>query len=306
MAKREATVRTRSALPLLCLAVLVLAALFGAADPPPTATPPPGGAGAGSMEEVSKQLSNPIASIWSIAFQQNNYRLEFTGHSDQWNSNFNFQPMLPVGLTDDWGLITRPVVTLVNSAPHPGRHDPSQLERTTKLGDTILTEMVAPSARLVGNWLLGIGPTFTFPTATSDFTGQGRWQVGPAAMVGYMAQKWIAGVFLQNWTSFAGDSRRPGTNQMNLMPIAAFFLPNRWTIGYSGNIIANWKADSSEAWTIPIGSGASKLLMAGRLPVKLGVAAQYMVRHPSNFGQKWNVQINIVPVIPKLVKGNLL
>ncbi len=297
--------RTRSALPLLCLAVLVLVAAFAAADPPPTATPPPGGAGAGSMEEVNKQLSNPIGSTWSIAFQQSNYRLEVAGHSDQWSSNLNFQPMLPVRLTKDWFLITRPIVTLMNSVPYLEPQDPSQLRRTTTLGDTVLTEMVGPSARLVGNWLLGIGPTFTFPTAASDLTGQGKWQVGPAAVLGYMSQKWIAGVFVQDWASFAGDRERPDTDQMKLQPIMAFFLPNRWTIGYSGTLVANWKADSSEAWTIPVGVSVSKLLMAGRLPVKVGIAAQYMVRHPSSFGQKWNFQISVTPVIPNLVKGIL-
>ena len=28
--------------------------------------------------------------------------------------------------------------------------------------------------------------------------------------------------------------------------------------------------------------------------------------NPSVFGQRWNVQIAITPVIPKLIKGNLL
>jgi len=51
------------------------------------------------------------------------------------------------------------------------------------------------------------------------------------------------GAFVQNWTSFGGSGNRPDTNQMNLQPFAAYFLPNGWSIGYSGNILANWKAD---------------------------------------------------------------
>ena len=38
---------------------------------------------------------------------------------------------------------------------------------------------------------------------------------------------------------------------------------------------------------------------------KLGLAAQYMVHHPDNFGQTWNIQLAVVPVLPKLIKGNL-
>jgi hypothetical protein len=30
-----------------------------------------------------------------------------------------------------------------------------------------------------------------------------------------------------------------------------------------------------------------------------------MVHHPDNFGQEWNIQLSVTPVIPKLIKGNL-
>jgi hypothetical protein len=44
----------------------------------------------------------------------------------------------------------------------------------------------------------------------------------------------------------------------------------------------------------------------GRLSVKLQVAGQYMPIHPDNFGQEWNVQFTVAPVLPKLIKGTLL
>jgi len=286
--------------------VALTAAPAWAADVPGATAPLEGEAQGGSLDEVSKELSNPVSSIWSIAFQQNNYLLDIQRKEDRWNSNLNFQPTLPVALTKNWNLITRPVVTLLNSAPHPNPHNPAEIERTTAFGDTVLMEMLTPTPRLVGKWLLGIGPTFIFPTASSDFTGQGKWQVGPAAVLGYLSGKWIVGGFVQNWTSFGGSGNRPDTNQMNLQPFAGYFLPGGWSIGYSGNILANWKADSSgDVWTVPIGVGIGKLIKLGPLPVKIGLAAQYMVHHPDNFGQKWNIQLSVTPVIPKLIKGSL-
>lgn len=117
--------------------------------------------------------------------------------------------------------------------------------------------------------------------------------------------KWILGVFPQNWTSIAGDSDRQNVNQMNLQPLASYFLPDGWNIGYSGNILANWEADSDEVWTVPIGLGISKVVRVGRLPVKFGLALQWMPIHPDSFGQQWNVQLIVSPVIPKLIKGTL-
>ncbi len=92
---------------------------------------------------------------------------------------------------------------------------------------------------------------------------------------------------------------------MNLQPIASYFLKDGWSIGHSGNILADWKAGSGNVWTVPLGAGVSKVVKFVRLPVKLALAVQYMPIHPHEFGQKWNVQVGIVPVIPKLIKGSL-
>ena len=292
-------------LSLVCLLIILTAGFLWAADAPVT-TAPSGGEPEASLTEINKKLTNPVSDLWSIAFQQNNYMLDMgAGQPDHWNSNLNFQPVLPVALTSNWNLITRPVVTLFNSVPHPDPHNPTDIDRTTGFGDTVLMELVSPSPKLVGNWLLGVGPTFIFPTASSDYTGQGKYQVGPAVLVGYLSKKWILGALLQNWTSFGGSGNQ-NVNQMNLQPIAAYFLPEGWSIGYSGNILANWKADSAgDVWTIPLGLSVSKVLKVGKLPVRIALAGQYMVHHPDVGGQKWNIQLMVVPVIPKLIKGNL-
>ena len=93
---------------------------------------------------------------------------------------------------------------------------------------------------------------------------------------------------------------------MNLQPIAAYFLPDGWSIGYSGNVLGNWKASSAgDVWTVPLGLALSKVFKFGRLPVKIALAGQYMVHQPDSFGQKWDFQLTVAPVLPKLIKGNL-
>ena len=257
-----------------------------------------------SLTELNKKLTNPVSEIWSIAFQQNNYYMDKPA---RWNSNLNFQPVLPIALTRKWNLITRPVVTLFNSTPYPRVTTTGvDIERTIAFGDTILMFNVSPAPSIAGNWLLGIGPTFILPTAASDYTGQGKYQVGPSAIVGYLSKEWILGAFVQNWKSFDGDDDRADAHQMNLQPIAAIFFGEGWGIGYSGNVLANWKADDpSDTWTVPLGLAVSKVEKFGKLPVKLSLAIQWMPIHPRAFGQEWNLQIQVVPVIPKLIKGIL-
>jgi len=260
------------------------------------------------LGEINKQLTNPVSSLWSITFQQNNFVLDpGNGQAERWSSNLLFQPVLPIAISPDWNLITRPVVPLFVSAPHPDPQpsNPTHIGRSTAFGDITLLQLVSPSPELAGNWLLGLGPTWQFPTAGSSPTGSGKYQVGPGALVGYLSDKWIAGVLFQNWWSFAGKDSRPSTNSMNLQPFLSYFLPHGWSIGYSGNVLANWKNASSDTWTVPLGIQIAKVVKFGKLPVRFGLAGQWMPVQPDSFGQKWNIQLVVSPVLPKLVKGYL-
>ena len=263
-----------------------------------------------SATELNKKLTNPVSEIWSLQFQENNFRVSpGPGEGDRWNTNLIFQPVMPVAINADWNLITRPVLPLFVSTPRPDPEpgDPANIGRSTAFGDITLLQLVSPSPELAGNWLLGAGPSWIFPTAGSDFTGQGKYQVGPAALVGYLSEKWILGGLFQEWWSFAGSGKRDAVAQMNFQPIAAYFLPNGWSVGYSGNILANWKNDAGSDWTVPIGMQVSKVVkLGGKLPVKLALGVQWMAVQPDRYGQQWNLQLNITPVIPKLIRGHLV
>ena len=94
---------------------------------------------------------------------------------------------------------------------------------------------------------------------------------------------------------------------MNLQPFVAYFLPDGWSVGYSGTVLANWKADKAgDVWTVPLGLIVGKVVKIGKIPVRIGLAGQYLVHRPDTLGQKWNIQFKVVPVIPKLIKGNLV
>ena len=93
---------------------------------------------------------------------------------------------------------------------------------------------------------------------------------------------------------------------LQLRPFFVYLLGDGWGIGTSPNILVNWYANkSSNDLTFPIGLNVSKVVKVGILPVKFHVQGQYMPVHPDVFGQKWNLQFAITPVIPKLIKGNI-
>jgi hypothetical protein len=147
---------------------------------------------------MSKQAANPLASLSLMQFQQNTNWIGLPSkQGEAVQSNLQFQPLLPVSVTDNWNLIARPVLQMYNSTPYVS--PTGQVKRETGFGDTVLAFALSPGHSLVGNWLLAAGPTFILPTATETLIGQKKWQSGPTVAVGYAGEHFLTYVFTQQW-----------------------------------------------------------------------------------------------------------
>ncbi len=66
----------------------------------------------GSGPSLQEQAQNPIASLISVPFQSNwNFG---TGMLDRMQYVMNVQPVYPATLSDDWNLIIRPIIPIIN------------------------------------------------------------------------------------------------------------------------------------------------------------------------------------------------
>jgi hypothetical protein len=147
------------------------------------------------IDDVAKQLNNPVADLWALNFQFNRYYLQGSATDRTREQDLmNFQPVLPVHLTSEWNLITRPVFPFVFSSPNfePGEG----WDEKSGLGDIALVSLASP-AKLTNGVIWGAGPTLIFPTATNDALGQGKYQAGPAAVGLYMGKEWVFGSLAQ-------------------------------------------------------------------------------------------------------------
>jgi len=254
-----------------------------------------------SAAEVSKQAANPLANLWLMQIQQNtNWVGMPANNGNRVQSNLQFQPLMSVKVNDDWNLITRPVLQMFNSTPFLDQT--GQDKRVTAFGDTVLALALSPSRKLAGNWLLAAGPSFIFPTATNSLLGQNTWQVGPAAAVGYQGKNFITYVFPQQWFSVGGDGRK--ASHMLLYYAFVHVYSNGWSVGTNPSMSVDWEASRGNKLAFPVGLQVGKLRKLGPLPVKFDVQAQYYAVRPQVYGPKWNLQLQITPILPSLIKRN--
>jgi hypothetical protein len=251
-----------------------------------------------SSTEINEKVSDPISVTWSLKFK-NTITFEDVGsHGERTDYKLQFQPTLPVWLSPEWKLIARPEFTFLEDTPYASHGD---VNHAAGVGDTNLDLVVSPK---LGPWLLALGPTFVFPTANLDQTGKGKWQAGPAGVLGYRIPGWLAVLIAEQWWSFAGASERATQNHLNLQYIVSYFVGDGWSVGTSPTIQFDWRASSGNQVTFPFGPTVGKVVkLGGVAPVKLELQGNYIPVHPSDNGARGIIQFNIIPVIPAPIAG---
>jgi hypothetical protein len=253
-----------------------------------------------SAAALAQEASNPFASSWALQLQQNNNWTEMPRGDDRVQSNLVFQPLISLRLTEKQGLIIRPMVPMVNSIPHFDQS--AQNERTTGFGDTVLA-FALPRPLLGGRLMVAAGPTFIFPTASTDLLSQQTWQVGPDAGAVLLGKHFIAYAFAQQWFKIGGHGR--DTNQMSGTFNFTYLFANGWTIGTQPQLSVDWEARGGERGTFGLGPQIGKMCKCGGLPTLLQLQVQYFPIRPDVGGPKWNIQLQATPTIPALIKRAL-
>jgi len=256
-----------------------------------------------NLEELGKQLNNPISSVWNITTQSNMYFYKGDlSPAYRGQFVFNFQPVLPIPLTKNWTLIPRPVIPILANPYIRGVNSATgfpEWSHTGGFGDIALVTVLSPN---IPGVILGFGPTFIFPTAPTHDLGQGKFQMGPAVVLGFISKKWVGGIFPQHWWSVAGSRATPVTTQTNIQYFLARMLPGAWQISMSPNILINWRADGRNQVTFPLGFGVGRTFRLGGVPIQSALEFQWMPVYPDDFGQRFNIRFSFKPVLPSLIK----
>ena len=270
----------------------------------------PNGASASDVAETGRKLSNPLSDVWALfsRFDVNFADGDVNSGGSKVGGAMVFQPILPVPLSGEganrWNLITRPTLPVLFSQPVPTGL--STFDHTGGLGDFQLPTVIAPPT---GNWILGAGPAFLFPTATDDAFGRQQYGLGPAAVVGYRSESATFGAFGQYYFGVGSTGgREPGVRDASYLTLLFFLsvnLPNAWQFGFNPTITYDARAIPGSRWNVPVGLMVAKTTLLGKLPVKFNFGVEYSVVSQDVYGDRAKLVLEVIPVIPALIRRPL-
>ena len=236
------------------------------------------------LEKLAKEFSDPLTTLPQL-FVQDAYTPANYGTDAPLNrviARLIF-PRIPQFTLLPLVQLVRPSVSLVTVPTGSGS------QTRTEFGDMQLFDAFVLPWRPVERLMIGVGPTFVFPTATDKAAGQGAWQVGPLFAAIYKGIPWLlAGCLIQNPISFAYTSPdRQSVSTFLFQPLVLVALPDGWYVKSADSTwVLNWRHGTSTL--LPLSFGIGRVLVRGGLP-------------PLNFyvSGEWMAYRQFAPVAPQ-------
>jgi hypothetical protein len=248
-----------------------------------------------SEDDLRAKTQNPVGSLISVPFENN---VDF-GAPNGTAYILNFQPVIPVTV-GNWNLINRPILPIVYVPGFigglPGLPAGAPGDDEFGLGDLNYSVFVSPAKP--GKLIWGIGPSLTLRTATSKQLGSGKWSAGPTVVVLAQPKPFSLGILMRQLWSYAGADSRPDVSQFLVQPFANYNFDGGWFLFTDPVITANWKADSGQKWTVPLGGGVGRLFTLGKQPINMRLGGYGNVVRP-DFAPKGALKFTVQLLFPK-------
>ena len=237
--------------------------------------------------DLSRKLANPVADLISVPIQSNTDFGVGTGDGTVWRTNI--QPVIPFGISEDWNLISRTILPVIDQeglAPAGDALDASGL------GDTVQSFFFSPKE---SSPIWGVGPVLLIPSATDDLLGGEKWGIGPTAVILKQEGPWTYGALANHLWDFAGDDNRGAVNATFLQPFVSYITPTKTTYSLNTEATYDWHNDQ---WIVPVNFVVSQLFKIGDQPVQAFVGARYYVETPTG-GPEWGLRLGMTFLFPK-------
>ncbi len=239
--------------------------------------------GEDGVEKVAAQLANPLAPVTTLAAQ---VRAEFgNGPQDSTHYTVRLQPSFFKPLAGNAAFLLRTILPF-RAIDFPGRAD--------GVGDLTLVPYYVPD--ITRKVFVGYGASLGMPTASNDLLGSGKWSAGPAVIFAVTGQPFTWGALAQHAWSVAGPADRAGLSVTTVQPFATYLLGGGWSLNLTSETSYNWRAQAGGSWTVPVTTGASKVMEFGGRYVNFGAALVSYPKKP-DFAPDWELRFAATYVV---------
>jgi hypothetical protein len=249
----------------------------------------PSPSGTDDSAELAKKLSNPIANLISVPIK---YSWDTgIGPAEADRSTYIVQPVIPFEISTDWNLITRTImpVYIDSQSPVPGG------KKASGAGDILQSFFFSPKAPTSSGWIWGVGPAISYPTASNDSLGSGKWSAGPTVVLLKQESGWTYGLLANQLWSFAGSDNRQNVSAAFVQPFVSYTTKTYTTYGLNTQSTYDWKTSQ---WTAPVYLSVAQLVKFGKQPVSFQLSYHNFVEHPL-YAPDWGVDFQATLLFPK-------
>jgi hypothetical protein len=236
---------------------------------------------------LAQELSNPIASLYTLPMQLN-FDQDLGANGEGSQTLLNLQPLIPFSLNEDWHLISRSIVPLIDQQDVAWKG-----QDETGVGDVIQSLFLSPSETPDHGWIWGVGPAASLPTASHDAFGIDSWAFGPTAVVLKTKETWTVGALVSHlWSIDEGSDDYNGTY---FEPWISYVTPTNTTISLSFESIYDWNNDDL---ALPLNFIVDQLVTIADRPVSIGAAVKYWADSAEGGPEDWGLRLQVTLIWP--------
>ena len=217
-----------------------------------------------SLEDQVNTANNPLADLVAISLH-NYYFPKLNGIPDESANTFWLRFVTPF-----WRVIPRlsvpiQVVPASNPDPAAGPFKVTGLSDINVFATFIATPDDSPA-------MFGVGPIYTAPTASNSALGNGKHEIGLAALAVWAKGIFLVGGLANYQIGVGGDSNKPRTQFIVAQPFVFFQLGK----GYYLRSAPIWFFDIEQpTYNVPFGLGAGKVIPTEKVVLNLFLEPQF-------------------------------